>query len=169
MFLGCKLFLLRRGAVSVIRFHINQFQLFDVGKKSYFRHYISALNSGILLDRNRNSTRVEMKLFQHLLIGYCTAASKKPRATFCDVGELSLPDHAEKWDCGTIDTFVPIGTVCNLKCDPGYNLACKLNKWTSLDSVFFSVVISKVENISKMQEDGLEKTRYNQCKMWKRR
>ena len=66
-----------------------------------------------------------MKLFKHLLIGYCTTASKTPRATFCDIGELSLPDNAEKWDCGTTDTFVPIWTDCQLQCDSGYILACK--------------------------------------------
>ena len=62
-----------------------------------------------------------MKLFKNFIIGCCVAASKDPRTSFCDINELSLPAHAEKWDCaGASDQYVPTATKCFMKCDDGF-------------------------------------------------
>ena len=61
-----------------------------------------------------------MKILEFFIIGYCLAAGLK--SSSCDVNGLNLPEHADKWNCTQIEDWplVPTGTVCFLKCDPGY-------------------------------------------------
>ena len=62
-----------------------------------------------------------MKIFSGLAIFYSLCSGKDVRSYYCDVDDLSLPAHAEKWDCpGAKDSLVPAGTDCKLKCLTGY-------------------------------------------------
>ena len=72
-----------------------------------------------------------MKLLNNLLIGFCATAGKDPRTTYCDLNELSLPENAEKWDCGDdITRYVPTWQRCYLKCQPGFiPTSCNLKRY----------------------------------------
>ena len=62
-----------------------------------------------------------MRLLKNLIIASNVAAGEDPRTSYCDLDDLVLPDHAEKWDCaGVIGNFIPTDTKCYLKCDAGF-------------------------------------------------
>ena len=57
-------------------------------------------------------------------MGYCLAAGtdKDSKISSCDVNRLALPENADKWNCTQTEELplVATGTICYLKCNPGY-------------------------------------------------
>ena len=81
---------------------------------------------------NQNFGKVKMKLFKNIIIACSVATGKNPKTSYCDLGELNLPDNAEKWVCGeATGNFIPIRSKCYLECDAGYiatSCKCKIYK-----------------------------------------
>ena len=69
-----------------------------------------------------------MKIINGLVIIGSLALGKDQKSNYCNIDDLQLPAHAEKWDCtGATDNFAPVGSKCDLKCDVGYiQTICRL-------------------------------------------
>ena len=69
-----------------------------------------------------------MKLINGLVIISSLASGQNQRSNYCNIDDLKLPAHAEKWNCTEAeDNFAPAGSKCDLKCDVGYiSTICRL-------------------------------------------
>ena len=78
-----------------------------------------------------------MKLFNGLAIFNSLCSGKDARSYYCDINDLSLPAHAEKWNCpGVTGSLVPAGTECRLKCDTGFiETICKFAQGGNMLSI----------------------------------